>query len=75
MGNNIDLTKLTKTGDLNELKQRLAIETKKTHDLLTEGKTEMHLNYIASGGGKVKKGNNSNKVWDYKNIDLKDDSD
>jgi hypothetical protein len=75
MGDNIDLTKLTKTGDLGELKQRLAVESKKMHDMLTEGKTDMHSNYIATGGGKVKTGNNSNKVWDYKNLNLKGDSD
>lgn len=75
MGENIDLTKLTKNGDLGELKQMLAKETKKMHDMLTEGKTEMHVNFIATGGGKVKKGNNSNKMWDYKDLIKDQDSD
>lgn len=75
MGENIDLTKLTKTGNLEELKNMLAVETKKMHDMLTEGKSEMHVNYIATGGGKKKTGNNSNKIWDYKHLNLKDGDD
>jgi hypothetical protein len=75
LGDNIDLTKLTKTGDLAELKQMLAIETKKHNDLLTQGKSELHKDFIETGFGKKKVGNNnSNKVFDYKNL-LKDDSD
>jgi hypothetical protein len=69
MGENIDLTKLTKTGDLGELKQMLALETKKHQDQLPS-----HKNFIETGTTKKKTGNNSNKQWDYKNL-VPDDSD
>lgn len=76
LGENIDLTKLTKTGDLAELKAMLALETKKQNDKLTGGKTDMHKNYIETGAGPKKVGNNnSNKMWDYKNLIQEGDSD
>jgi hypothetical protein len=45
MGENIDLTKLTKTGDLAELKQMLGLEVKKHNDGLLAGKPEMSKNF------------------------------
>ena len=76
MGENIDLTKLTKTGDLAELKQMLGLEVKKHNDKLTQDKPNMNKNYIETGGGGKRKvgGNNSNKMWDYRDM-IKDDSD
>lgn len=68
MGENIDLTKLTKTGDLAELKQMLGQEVKKHNDKLLNGKTGMHKNYIETGTVKKKGGNNSNKMWDYRDM-------
>ena len=68
MGENIDLSKLTKTGDLAELKQMLGQEVKKHNDKLTKGKTGMHTNYIETGTGKKKGGNNSNKMWDFRDM-------
>ena len=54
----------------------LGQEVKKHNDKLTHGKTEMHKNYIETGGGGKRKqgGNNSNKMWDYRDL-IKDDSD
>jgi len=71
------LSKLTKTGDLGELKQMLGLEMKKQHDQLTNGKTGMNTNYVQTGGGGKKKvgGNNSNKMWDFKDLIKDADSD
>ena len=73
----MDLTKLTKTGDLGELKKMLGLEMKKQHDMLTDGKTTQHTNYVQTGGGGKKKigGNNSNKMWDFKDMIKDADSD
>lgn len=50
---------------------------KKQHDMLTDGKTTQHTNYVQTGGGGKKKigGNNSNKMWDFKDMIKDADSD
>ena len=48
-GQAIDLKKLTKNGDIAELKAMLAQETKKHNDKVNQGKTEKHKNFIATG--------------------------
>ena len=63
----LDINKVIQTSDIAQLKQMLAVETKK----MSESKT-----YVATGGGskhKVK-GVNSNKLIDYQKF-INDDSD
>ena len=69
-GQQIDLKKLTSSGDIADLKNMLALQSKKHRETENDGKTEKHKDYIETGGGHKSKnfgkrrgvGNNSNKM-------------
>ena len=65
-GQPLDINKITKGGDLSELKAMLAVESRKESD-------GAHKSYVQTGGGQKRKnvgargiGNNSNKLDDYR---------